>query len=180
MKDGNIDELFRLHVWLPDGNRGVANLEIHAHQPFAHSWILTGEGKDHTYAVQPADANSATHAEFGVAWSDSTGKESSKTYQTHQKSSNVVNTGKLVNVVPKTSTVHSRNTNYTIPAGVFHKSEVTPDSLHATLFFFDSHRGFQQIAPVLGPIDAKKYTQERDPAGITPAALVEKVELIRT
>jgi tetratricopeptide (TPR) repeat protein len=179
MKDGNIDELFHLHVWLPDGKRGITDLAIHAHQPFAQSWILAGEGRDHTYEVQSADASTATHAEFGVAWSDSSGKESGKTYQTHQKSSTVVNTGKLVRVVPRTSELHSRNMTYTVPAGVFHRSEVAPDTLHATLFFFDSYRGFQEIAPVIGPVDGEPYTQQRDPVGVTPAVLAKMVESVR-
>ena len=45
IKDGNIEELFRLHVWLPDGKRGIPDFAIHAHQPFAEGWILTGQGK---------------------------------------------------------------------------------------------------------------------------------------
>jgi tetratricopeptide (TPR) repeat protein len=179
MKDGNIDELFRLHVWLPDGKRGISDLAIHAHQPFAQSWILAGEGRDHTFEVQSADASTATHAEFGVGWSDSSGKESGKAYQTHQKSSTVVNTGKLVRVAPRTSELHSRNMTYTVPAGICHRSEVAPDILHATLFFFDSYRGFQQNAPVIGPVDGKPYTQERDPAGVTPAVLAKIVESVR-
>jgi tetratricopeptide (TPR) repeat protein len=180
MKDGNIDELFRLHVWLADGKRGVTDLAIHAHQSFAQSWILAGEGADLTFDSQPASANTATHAEFGVSWSDSQGKESSQAYKTHQTSSTIVNTGRLVHLTSRTSDVHSRNMTYTIPSGVFHRSQVMPDVLHATIFLFDSQRGFQAVAPVLGPIDIPSYTQQREAAGMVPAMLSDAVQAVRT
>ena len=79
IKEGNIEELFRLH--LPDGKRGIADLAIHAHQPFAQSWILAGKGTDYTYDAQHVDADSATHAEFSIAWSDSSGPQHGKMYR---------------------------------------------------------------------------------------------------
>lgn len=60
IKDNRIDELWRLHVWLPDGHRGNRDFAIHSHQPFAQSWILAGEGRDHQYA--------ATDPEAKVCW----------------------------------------------------------------------------------------------------------------
>lgn len=42
IKDGNIDELFRFHVWQPDGSRGTPEIAIHKHQSFIQSWILAG------------------------------------------------------------------------------------------------------------------------------------------
>ncbi|KAJ3940643.1 uncharacterized protein N0V96_009652 [Colletotrichum fioriniae] len=63
VKDGSIDELIRLHVWMPDGKRGNPDFHLHSHQPFAQSWILAGQGVDHSYQVDPVeDPAEATHA----------------------------------------------------------------------------------------------------------------------
>lgn len=119
LKDGNIDEIFRLHVWLPDGQRGRPEFAIHSHQPFSQSWILAGEGKDYSYEVKPA-ANSAiaTHAEYALVWKDE--KNTSTIYKTHQTSSTVVNTGRLVRAIPTSSAIHTRDANYFIPKAMFH------------------------------------------------------------
>lgn len=122
---------------------------------------------------------SATHAEFALGWDDGSNENSEAAYKTHQKSSTIVNTGKLVRAVATTSRVHLRNMTYTVPAGVFHRSEVTPDILHATIFFFDSRRGFEKYAPVLGPVDGKRFTQHRDPACVSPAHVAYMVEAAR-
>lgn len=183
INNGNIEELFRLHVWLPDGLRGASDVAKHAHQAFAQSWTLAGQLRNYVYDVHPADASDATHAEYAVGWSDS-GNDKTGTvyhdYKTHQKSSTVVNTGKQVRIASETSEVHSRNMMYTVPAGVIHYSEVAPDILHATLFLFDASRGFEQIAPVLGPVDQTSYTQHRHSAGTTAAELVQMVDIVRS
>lgn len=179
IKEGQIDELFRLHVWLPDYHRGNSDFAIHSHQSFAHSWILAGEGTDHQYQVDRVNhASEATHAEFCLSWSD--GKNLGKKYVTHQHSSVIVNSGKLVQSTEIESSVHPRNSSYTIPSGVFHRTEVPCDVLHATLFYFDSRRGFIQDAPVLGPINGVPSTQIRNPAGQTPKSLAESVILFQT
>lgn len=179
VKDGNIGELFRFHVWLPDPRRGDPNLSIHAHQSFAESWILAGQGRNHSFDVQPADKHHATHAEYSLVWSDSSGKTSGKVYQTHQKFSSIMNTGRLVQAKHEQGELHSRNMSYTVPAGACHASEVVPNLLHATLFLFDSSRGFEKDAPVLGPIEGQLSTHHRDPAGVTPITLVDLVESVR-
>lgn len=179
IKEGQIDELFRLHVWLPDYHRGNSDFAIHSHQSFAQSWILAGEGTDRQYQVDSVNqASEATHAEFCLSWSD--GKNLSKAYVTHQHSSVIVNSGKLVQSTEIESSVNRRNSSYTIPSGVFHRTEVPGDVLHATLFYFDSHRGFIQDAPVLGPINGVPSTQIRNPAGQTPKSLAESVILVQT
>ncbi|OTB07259.1 hypothetical protein M426DRAFT_256954 [Hypoxylon sp. CI-4A] len=179
IKNGNIEELIRLHVWEANDIRGTYDLGIHAHQPFIQSWILAGEGTNHTYEGSPADSSVATHAEYGVSWSDSGTKESGKAYKIQPTASTIVNTGKLVRIVKKGSESHARNTTYTVPTEVFHRSEVVAGTLHATIAFFDSHRGFQQDAPVLGPADGVSYTSKRDPAGKTALELVEMVQSVR-
>ncbi|KAK1982061.1 hypothetical protein LZ30DRAFT_718338 [Colletotrichum cereale] len=178
VKDGSIDELFRLHVWLPDGRRGNPDFKLHSHQPFAQSWILAGEGEDHTWEVAPVgNPAEATHAGYVLAWDDGKGQDGA--YKTHQSSSTVRNTGSLFKATETQSEIHRRGSTYTVPAAAFHTSEVAPDALHATLFFFDSHRGFVKDAGVLGPKDGDAFTQLWDPAGISPRVLAEAVEAAR-
>ena len=55
IESGQISELIRLHVWLADDQRGVEELAIHAHQPWAQSWILTGRGTDVSFDVKQID-----------------------------------------------------------------------------------------------------------------------------
>lgn len=176
---GNIDELFRLHVWLPDGERGNADFAIHSHQSFAQSWVLAGEGTDTSWEEEPVDDPvTATHAKYRLSWDDGkTATDSS--YKTHQQSSTVVNTSELVRATAVSSAVHSRGMSYTIPSSSFHTSGVNSDELHATLFFFDSHRGFVKDAPVLGPKDGTSSTQLRDPAGLSPSDLSTAVNTLR-
>ena len=95
IKDGNIEELARLHVWESDGNRGTPDLAIHTHQTLVQSWILEGEGRDHTYEAHSADASVATHAEYGVLWSNNDSKESGKSYKIQPTSSTIVKKGRL-------------------------------------------------------------------------------------
>ncbi|KAL0933769.1 uncharacterized protein CTRU02_210568 [Colletotrichum truncatum] len=179
LKDGSIDELFRLHVWMPDGKRANPDFALHSHQPFAQSWILAGEARDHAYQVDPVDdIAEATHAGYALAWND--GKGQNRNYKTHQSYSIVQNTGKFFKATETSTERHARNDSYSIPAAAFHATEVAPDALHATLFYFDSHRGFVKDAGVLGPKDGESYTQFRDPAGITPAELAEVVEAARS
>ncbi|KAK2017381.1 hypothetical protein LZ32DRAFT_600606 [Colletotrichum eremochloae] len=178
VKDGSIDELFRLHVWLPDGKRGNPDFKLHSHQPFAQSWILAGEGEDHAWEVEPVvDPAEATHAGYVLAWDDGKGQNSA--YKTHQSSSTVRNTGSFFKATETQSETHRRDSTYTVPAAAFHTSEVAADALHATLFFFDSHRGFVKDAGVLGPKHGDAFTQLRDPAGISPRELAEAVETAR-
>ncbi|KAK4231023.1 hypothetical protein QBC38DRAFT_382758 [Podospora fimiseda] len=180
LKDGNIDELFRLHVWLPDGNRGNPDFALHSHQPFAQSWVLAGEGHDHSYLTEIVqDPDVASHAEYNVVWNNS-GAEENSTYKTHQTYSMVKKTDRLVRVTPLRSAAHTRNTSYIIPEVQIHRTEVAPDMLHATLFFFDSKRGFKQHAPVLGPKGGQSFKQLRDPGQTTPANLVAIVNALRS
>lgn len=179
IKDGNIDELFRLHVWLPDAARGNADFAIHSHQPFAQSWILAGDATDTSWGVEAVgDPAAATHAKYSLAWDD--GKRAAdNTYKTHQQSSTVVNTREFVRATAVASTVHSKDMSYAIPASSFHTTAVKADELHATLFFFDSHRGFVKDASVLGPKDVESSTQLRDPAGVSPSDLAAAADALR-
>lgn len=178
IRDGRIQELFRLHVWLPDGKRGNPDLALHSHQPFAQSWILAGEGRDHSYRVEPASSPAdATHAGYALSWNDGQGRDAA--YKTHQVYSTVENTGRYFRASETGSALHARNMTYTIPANSFHSSDVAPDAFHATLFFFDSERGFVQDAGVLGPKDGKAFTQVRDEATVSASALARSVGFVR-
>ncbi|KAI1842409.1 hypothetical protein JX266_011450 [Neoarthrinium moseri] len=174
IKDGKIDELWRLHVWLPDGKRGNV---IHSHNAFGQSWILAGEGKNLLWSVKPAEYDQATHAEYGLQWND--GKKSDSAYKTHQVSSTIVNTKKYVVADLSSTDVHRRNTTYSVSDKQWHSSEVAPDRVCATLFVFDALRGFRDIAPVLGPKDGESSTQIRDPAGHTVKEIVKTVGNVR-
>lgn len=176
--DGNIDLLFRLHVWLPDGQRGAAGFEIHSHQPFAQSWVLAGHGKDHTYEVRPVPTSElATHSRYALAWSSGAGIDSG--YKTQQTYSRVVNTGDFMLAKRNHTAVHFRNMSYSVPAASFHSSEVVPDMLHATLFLFDGSQGFVPDAPVLGPAHSEHHTQVRYSPNVLPCNLATLVESTR-
>lgn len=160
---------------MPDGN---PQTRIHSHQPFAQSWILAGEGTNVSYNVEPTqDNHSATHAEYSLAWGG--GNKPGTTYKTQQTHSVIVNAKTLVRVTPTNSTTHAIDTSYTIPSATFHSTEVPPEVLHATLFFFDSSRGFHKDAPVLGPKDAESFTQLREPPDIPFDTLASRVDVVR-
>ncbi|OLN85665.1 hypothetical protein CCHL11_08283 [Colletotrichum chlorophyti] len=181
VKDGNLDELFRLHVWLPDKQRGNPDFAVHSHQPFAQSWIIAGEGRDHAYKVDPVTVSEdATHAKYALSWSGTNATSHGTAYTAHQSYSIVENTGQLFRATEISSEEHARNTTYSVHANAFHRSEVDPDILHATFFFFDASRGFVKDAGVLGPKNGKPFKQYRDPAGITPLELVEAIESVRS
>jgi tetratricopeptide (TPR) repeat protein len=178
--DGRIYELIRLHIWLPDGVRADPSWAIHMHQPFAQSWILAGEGTDQTFDVTPAEGDNATHAEYRVRWEDTDDKGSDKAYKTHSKSSTITNTGKLVRVQSREPELHTRNMSYHIPSGVYHKTDVEPDYIHATILFFDSSRGYTDDAPVIGPISQKEFTHDRKPANLNVADVANIIANLRS
>ncbi|KAI0630346.1 hypothetical protein C8Q77DRAFT_256020 [Trametes polyzona] len=165
-----IEELIRLHVWLPDGQRGNPEVAIHAHQPWARSWVLGGKGVDHEYSIRKvgegpeAEAN-ATHTLYLLTW------DKSRQYKTHQQASCAHNTNIKVHADLVRSQTHRRGDSYAVLSNVPHKSDVAPDELHATLFYFDASRGFEAEAPVLGPHTGADFEQKRDPAGHTAGEL---------
>ncbi|KAJ4985132.1 hypothetical protein SVAN01_09359 [Stagonosporopsis vannaccii] len=182
LEKGHIDELWRLHAWMPDNQRGAEEVCIHAHQPFGQSWTLLGSGTDHTFEVdKPDDPSLATHAAYEPYYLSESGKQSTGAsgYQTFQIASTVRNTGKLLRVKPITQSSHSRDMTYSVPGGVYHKSDVPGHRLHATLFVFDSQRGFDINAAVIGPKHGWEYIQSRDPAGLTAEVIAQIVHATR-
>ncbi|KAI0641687.1 hypothetical protein C8Q79DRAFT_1014112 [Trametes meyenii] len=97
--------------------------------------------------------------------------ESNREYKTHQHSSTAWNTGTHVRARKMREEIHTRDMSYIIPSSVYHYTKVDLDQHHATLFYFDSSRGFDADAGTLGPTNTKSSTQYRDPAGVTPAML---------
>ncbi|KAJ8118197.1 hypothetical protein OPT61_g775 [Boeremia exigua] len=180
--NGKIEELWRLHIWLPDGKRGVDAVSVHSHQCFGRSWILAGFGTDviwDSFDVASSDSSNATHAKYALAWTAAGETSTRAKFMTHQQSSTIRNTGKLVKLQLKGRTMHSRDMSYSIPCNTFHESIVPGGLLHATFFVFDSSRGYAADAPVLGPKEGTEFTQVRETPGITAAKLAEIVESAR-
>ncbi|KAI6090585.1 hypothetical protein F4821DRAFT_20753 [Hypoxylon rubiginosum] len=178
IKDGAIDELWRLHVWLPDGIRGSTDFKIHDHNAYGQSWVLTGEGTNHRWLVEPADEETATHSEYRLAWND--GKKCDSNYKTHQVSATVTNVYKYLKVTHLSAEKEQRDMTYAVSQREWHSSEVAPEAVFATLFFFDAYRGANRDAAILGPKDRKSSTTEKAAVGITPGQLIRIVELTRT
>ncbi|KAH8668403.1 hypothetical protein BX600DRAFT_538344 [Xylariales sp. PMI_506] len=180
-EDGRIDELWRLHVWLPDGQRGAREACVHTHHSYGQSWVVAGENLNQFWTVARAtDEASATHAEYEIAWTGSSGGAGDGRYKLPQVASSVTNTHKLVTVRPLgPATPEVRDSTYRVSESEYHSSEVAGDRSCATLFVFDSHRGSTTHAPVLGPIAGDTFTQLRDPAGTTAAAVAEVARALR-
>lgn len=178
IKDGAIEELWRLHVWLPDGQRGDPEYHVHSHNTYGQSWILAGFATNHRWSVEPAaDKETATHAEYRVSWND--GKTQDSNYKTHQVSSTINNTHKYFNAKLLSTETEQQDMTYSVTHEEWHSSEVAPDAMLATLFFFDGHRGTNNDAAILGPKDGESSTQLRDSAGNTPEKVAKFVQAAR-
>jgi len=180
--NGKIEELWRLHVWLPDGERGLDAVHVHSHQCFGRSWILAGFGTDviwDSFDVASSDSSNATHAKYALAWTADDATSTRARFMTHQRSSTIRNTGKLVRLQLKDRAMHSRDMSYSIPCNTYHESIVPGGLTHATLFVFDSSRGYVVDAPVLGPKEGTEFTQVRETPGISAVKLAEIVESTR-
>ena len=162
--EGQLGELLRLHVWLPDDMEAVdPDLAIHAHQPFAASFILCGGIENTDYVVADVSAASTSEAaagslemaKYAVRWDDSS------EYKVHQTTSIIQNTGERVTIRPKAPTRLGPGTTYSVAAGAFHSSKLSSKRLAATFFYFDSSRGFVQDAPVLGPVAGTSFATLR-------------------
>ncbi|KAJ0116661.1 hypothetical protein J7T55_009811 [Diaporthe amygdali] len=180
IQEGRIEELWRLHTWLPDGQRGDPEVRIHAHQPFGQSWSLLGSGTNCEFKVDsPDDASLTTHAAYECCYTY-TGEHDSRTGPGFlQMRSTIRSTGRLVRVTPVSRELHTRDMSYSVPAGAYHQSTVSGSRMHATLFVFDAHRGYDDNAAVLGPKDGNGLAESGDADGITPQALARTVDAVR-
>ncbi|ORX96346.1 hypothetical protein BCR34DRAFT_549328 [Clohesyomyces aquaticus] len=179
VEDGHIRELIRLHIWLPDTGREDPDFAVQEHQQFAQSWVLAGEGTVHTFDVTSAHEGNATHAGYTVSWKATKEEEGGRAYEIHSKSSTATTTGKLVGVLPRDSALRTRNMSYHIPHGVFHRIDVEPDALHATILSFDSSYGYNIDVSVLGPISQRTYTNDRKAADFKSAEIANLIEELR-
>lgn len=165
-------------MWLPDGQRGNHEISIHAHQPWAQTWILAGGNTNFSYTVEPVEnPDLASHAEYALTWDD--GVVSGGSYATHQKSSSLKNTSNLVRARVVSEEIQKPGMSYIIGANCYHASKVERERVNATLFFFDGEREFWKDARVLGPKEGESYCQRRDPAGHTAKELAEVVDELR-
>ncbi|KAI0630352.1 hypothetical protein C8Q77DRAFT_1160694 [Trametes polyzona] len=172
--DGRIKELFRVHVWLPDGQRGVEAFRIHSHQCWGRSWILAGTATDHRVdveALEEGDVREPTHETMRLDW----GKGSR--YTTDQKVSlaRADGAGKLVFATERLADkeTHGLDDSYCVPTMDYHYTEAPLHDVHATLFFFDGDLGYTHDAPILGPVGATLHPQARDPMGNSAVGLVD-------
>jgi hypothetical protein len=132
-----------------------------------------------SFDVASSDSSNATHAKYALAWTAADDTSTRATFMTHQKSSTIRNTGKLVKLQLKDRTMHSRDMSYSISCNTYHQSVVPGGLVHATLFVFDSSRGYAADAPVLGPKEGTEFTQMRETPGIRAAKLAKIVESTR-
>ncbi|KAJ2965174.1 hypothetical protein NQ176_g10747 [Zarea fungicola] len=165
--DSAQNELIRLDVWLPDGNRGNPDFAIRSNQTLAQSWVLAGKGAECQYDVHPVTNESdATHAEYRICGDGAT----------------LANSAAIVNCTQSSSQFLGTDTTYSIPAGRFHSTQVQSESLYARLSYFDASCGLTADAHVLGPIHGDSFSQAQESSAgtLTPQALADQILQIQS
>nr|KAK5448452.1 hypothetical protein LTR18_001540 [Exophiala xenobiotica] len=172
--NGDNEELWRLHLWLPNRPQADPGYIVHSHKSFAQSWILAGEGTNGEYDVEPVeDIAEATHAIFALT--------DHRTITHRQLSTTIVNTGKFMKTKNLHFEPHTRDMSYVVPAAAFHTSQVQLSKVHATIFFFDASRGYSNDGGVsLGPKEVPKVEQNRNPGGFMANLLASVIDAVRT
>ena len=178
--NGDNDETWRLHVWLPSSPKVDPGLAMHSHQSFAQSWILAGETENTLWNAKPTeDPTLATNAVYKLA--ERYNKTLEPGSEEQKEGSKVVNTGKNVVVEELTRERHHRNESYHVPVDFYHTTGVPSETVLVTILFFDASRGFVEDAGVaLGPADGTEFKQYRNPEGIPPDALAHVVRAVRS
>lgn len=161
-RDGKpaLGKCVRLHLWLPNGNRGPKNFQTHVHQLFGQSWVLMGQGVDTQYAYhdvhRPRPGVSVEEemipmARYILRWR----KVGNPTEFVNCPNNTVgvrMRTDDIYALDFLRQMVNRINETYTISNSVAHKAK--PGMIHATLFLFDaSVEGINEDAPILGPLD---------------------------
>ncbi|KAL1940863.1 hypothetical protein VTO73DRAFT_7904 [Trametes versicolor] len=172
--EGRAAALISLHVWLADGERGKQDFAACSYQSAARSWVLAGKGTHHAYEVRELEHTElalATHAVYGSAGDggdeESTGGE-------------FEDTAVMVCAEDIRADTYTRNMSYAVPANVYHRTEVDPDEIFATLFHLDAANGVVAAPRVLVPINgAGCLERTRDPGQNTAARLVGVVDTLR-
>lgn len=165
--DSAQNEVIRLDVWLPDGNRGNPDFTIRSNQTYTQSWVLAGKGAESQYDVHSVtDESDATHAEYRI----------------DRDAATLAKSEAIVNCTQSSSQFLGTDTTYSIPAGKFHKTQVQSESLYARLSYFDASHGFTADLPVLGPIHGDSFTQAQESSTetISPQALADQILQIQS
>jgi tetratricopeptide (TPR) repeat protein len=172
-QNGDGDELYRLHIWLPYSQRDP-DFCIHSCQALVQSWILAGDGQYNTFEVEStADLEHATHAEFQLV--DGLGQQDND----NQNGPILRNTGRLVHAIKTHSSVHTLDTSHRIEPGTWHALEVASDSLHAGIFLLNPRLASGVDARILGPKNVDHRVPPSRQTDVTPALLASSINSIR-
>ncbi|KAI0479112.1 hypothetical protein GGR56DRAFT_363003 [Xylariaceae sp. FL0804] len=178
-ENGDNDEFWRFHIWLPSSPKPDPRLIIHSHQSFAQSWVLAGQAENTMWDVKITDdPGLATNAVYRL------GAAFNKTLEPGCKEeasgTTIENTGRQVVVSEAHRERCQRNQSYLVPGADFHTTGVEENTVLATIFFFDASRGFFKDAGVpIGPLNGTEFTQYRNPEGARLEMLVAVVDAIR-
>ena len=172
-QNGDSDELYRLHIWLPDSHRNP-DFCIHSCQALIQSWILAGDGQYNTFEIEgTSNLEHATHAEFQPVESlDPQDKE-------NQDRAILRNTGRLVHAKKTHSSVHTLDTSHRIEPGTWHTLEVSSNSLHAGLFLLTPQLSYGVDERILGPKNIDHRAQPSRQENVTPTLLASSIDSIR-
>lgn len=172
-RNGEGDELYRLHAWLPDSQRDP-DFCIHSCQAAVQIWVLAGDVQCNTFKVESAsNFNHATHAELQLA--NDVGHQNNK----NQNESVLRTTGRMVHAVKTQSSVQIPDTSHCIEPGTWHTLEVAPDALHASIFLLNPRAASEVDTRVLGPKNVDHRVQPPRKFHVTPALLASNINSIR-
>lgn len=177
-KTDELEELWRLHVWMPDGNRGNDEFDTHAHEATGQSWVLAGQGDDKRWDVywvkdghdkDEEIEDNTLYSRYRVSWDKMINPDSSTLVNMHDYCHKKLD--------KEHSGVVKRDMTYVIEHEEVHSSHVAPLVFMATFFGFDASRGYQKEPPLLGPKDGRDTTTTgKDPGRWTVLHLVYAVE----
>ncbi|EIW58108.1 uncharacterized protein TRAVEDRAFT_37165 [Trametes versicolor FP-101664 SS1] len=171
--EGHVTALVSLHVWLADGERSKQDLNAYSYQSTARSWVLAGRGTHHVHE--------ATHVAYDTAGSGG-GEENRRTgHETHRKPSFVENKSVIICGKEMRAEVYMRDMSYAVPANSYHRTEVDPEEIYATLFHLDGPDGAVGDARALGPTNSAECISEQThrPGEYTAARFVNVVDTLR-
>jgi tetratricopeptide (TPR) repeat protein len=180
VKDGRVQELFRLHIWLPGAVRVNSDSAMHMHQLFAQSWTLVGEGTCNTFSVTAAHDDHGTHAEYTFDGNEAAEDETGEAYRVPSETATITHTTKLFSLLPVKTELHTRNTSCCIPAGVFYATTVESDAIYAKILLLDSTSGYAMGVPILEPTIREANASHPQPLNINAANIADLITELRS
>jgi tetratricopeptide (TPR) repeat protein len=180
VKDGRVQELFRLHIWLPGAVRVDPDSAMHMHQLFAQSWTLAGEGTYSTFSATVDREDHATHVEYTFDNNEAAEDETAETYRVPSKASTITHTTNLYSLNPVQTELQTRNMSCCIPAGVYYATTVEPDALHARILLLDSTSGSTHDVPFLEPTSPEANASHPQPLTINAADIADLITELRS